>query len=180
MLRGIRVLLGLFMTGLVASGITALPLEWEIDTLAGLIGIPPGATPPSLDGLHGWIAFVRQGLHETNARYPFIAYGTDWLAFAHFMIAAAFIGPLRDPVRNVWVITFGLIACAAVVPTAMIFGALRGIPFNWRLIDCSFGLVAAAPLGLARYYTARLAKMLREEGLEKKVGAHRSQTADSQ
>jgi len=36
--------------------------------------------------------------------YPFIAYGTDWLAFAHFVIAIAFIGPWRDPVRNVWVV----------------------------------------------------------------------------
>jgi len=155
MLRRVRILLGLFMIGLIASGITALPLEWEIDTLAGLMGIPPAAAPESLDGLHGWIAFVRHGLHETHARYPFIAYGTDWLAFAHVMIAVAFIGPLLDPVRNVWVITFGLIACAAILPTAMIFGELRGIPFNWRLIDCSFGVAAAVPLGLARFYAAR-------------------------
>ncbi len=162
-LRRIRVLLGLFVIGLVASGVTALPLEWEIDTLAGLMGIPQAATPESLDGLHRWIAFVRQGLHETNARYPFIAYGTDWLAFAHVMIAVAFIGPLLDPVRNVWVITFGLIACAAVVPTALIFGPLRGIPFNWRLIDCSFGVAGAVPLGLARFYAARLARLLQQE-----------------
>ena len=29
-----------------------------------------------------------------------IAYGTDWLAFAHITIAVAFLGPLKDPVRN--------------------------------------------------------------------------------
>ncbi len=72
------------------------------------------------------------------------------------MIAIVFIGSLVDPVRNVWVITFGLIACAAVVPMAMIFGGVRGIPFNWRLIDCAFGLAGAIPLGLARLYVARL------------------------
>lgn len=136
-----------------------MPLEWEINTLAAWMGVPAEAGPESFDGLRGWIAFVRQGLHETGARYPFIAYGTDWLAFAHVMIAVVFIGPLLDPVRNVWVITFGLIACAAVIPTAMIFGGVRGIPFNWRLIDCAFGVVGAVPLGLARLYTARLVKL---------------------
>ncbi len=155
-LRRVRILLALFVVGLVASGITALPLEWEVDTLAAWMGIPPEARPESFDGLHRWIALVREGLHVTAERYPFIAYGTDWLAFAHLMIAVVFIGPLMDPVRNVWVITFGLIASAAVIPMAMIFGGVRGIPFNWRLIDCAFGVVAAVPLGLARLQVARL------------------------
>jgi hypothetical protein len=84
-------------------------------------------------------------------------YGTDWLAFAHMMIAVAFIGPFRDPLRNVWVIDFGIIACVAVVPTAMIAGALRGIPLWWRLIDCSFGLFGIMPLLAARCYVNRLA-----------------------
>jgi len=152
----VRILLAMFLVGLVASGITALPLEWEIDTLAAWMGIPAEAAPTPLDGLAKWIALVREGLHVTGEKYPFIAYGTDWLAFAHLMIAIAFIGPLVDPIRNVWVITFGLIACAAIIPMAMIFGGVRGIPFNWRLIDCAFGVVGAVPLGLARYSVARL------------------------
>jgi hypothetical protein len=53
---------------------------------------------------------------------------------------------LRDPVRNRWVVTFGLIACAAVVPLALLAGALRGIPLFWRLIDCAFGVCGAALL----------------------------------
>jgi len=155
-LSRVRVLLALFLVGLVASGITAVPLQWEIDTLADWMGIPAGVSPDSLEGLHRWITLVRLGLNETNERFPFIAYGTDWLAFAHVMIAVAFIGPLIDPVRNVWVITFGLIACGAIIPTAMIFGAVRGIPFHWRLIDCAFGVVGAVPLGLARWYMGRI------------------------
>jgi hypothetical protein len=79
-----------------------------------------------------------------------MAYGTDWLAFAHIVIAVAFIGPLRDPVRNIWVIEFGMIACALVIPLALIFGPLRGIPFFWRLIDCSFGIIGFVPLWLVR------------------------------
>ena len=68
------------------------------------------------------------------------------LAFAHIVLAVFFIGPLVDPVRNVWVLWAGLIACAGVLPLALICGPLRGIPFYWRLIDCSFGVVGALPL----------------------------------
>jgi hypothetical protein len=53
---------------------------------------------------------VHAGVSETYRLYPFIAYGTDWLAFAHIVIAVAFWGPLKNPVRNVWVIEFGMIA----------------------------------------------------------------------
>jgi hypothetical protein len=71
------------------------------------------------------------------------------LAFAHLTIAVAFIGPIRDPVKNVWVIQFGMIACVMVIPLAVICGALRGIPWYWRLIDCSFGVFGLIPLGIA-------------------------------
>jgi len=36
------------------------------------------------------------------------------------------------------------------VPWALVFGPLRGIPFFWRLIDCSFGVVGIVPLWLCR------------------------------
>jgi hypothetical protein len=83
-------------------------------------------------------------------------YGTDWLAFAHIVIAIAFVGPLRDPVRNIWVVEFGLIACALVIPAALIFGPLRGIPFFWQLIDCSFGVGGFIPLWVTRQQIVRL------------------------
>jgi hypothetical protein len=91
-------------------------------------------------------------------RYPFIAYGTDWLAFAHIVIAIAFIGPWRDPVRNVWVLEFGIIACVLVIPLAMVCGPLRGIPWFWRLIDSSFGVIGAVPLVIARRLVTTLEK----------------------
>src|SRR5205085_989264 len=75
---------------------------------------------------------------------------------AHLLLAVLFIGPYRDPVRNKWVLDFGLLACAAVVPLALIAGPLRGIPLYWRLIDCSFGLLGAIPLYLARRHTIAL------------------------
>lgn len=62
------------------------------------------------------------------------------------VIAVAFIGPLRDPVRNIWVIQFGMIACVAVIPLALIAGGIRGIPLGWQLIDISFGVIGIVPL----------------------------------
>jgi len=154
--RRIRALLVFFMAALVVSGLTAVPLQWEMELLGEALGVPDDVNPDSLTGLQHWIATVRDGLTDTNARYPFIAYGTDWLAFAHVTIAIAFIGPLIDPVRNRWVITFGMIACILVVPTALIFGAIRGIPFYWRLIDCSFGVFGIIPLLLCRKFVRQL------------------------
>ena len=57
-----------------------------------------------------------------NAQYPFLLYGYDWLAFAHFVLAILFIGPYRDPVKNIWIIEFGLIACILVIPFALVAG----------------------------------------------------------
>lgn len=147
----IRMLLLVFIFGLVASGITAFPLEHELNLAVRTLGMPETA-----GGLAGWIVFVRNGLHDTYAKYPFVGYGTDWLAFAHLVIAIAFIGPLRDPVQNRWVIDWGIIACALVVPLALICGPLRGIPFYWRLIDCSFGIAGVIPLLLVRKFVREL------------------------
>jgi succinate-acetate transporter protein len=97
-----------------------------------------------------WIERVNEGLSATNGCYPFLAYGTDWLAFAHLVIAIAFIGPWINPVRNKWVITFGLIACAGIFPLALIVGPIRGIPLPWRLVDCSFGIFGSVPMLICR------------------------------
>ena len=145
LLRRVRVWIAIFIVGLVLSGITAFPLERETALLCHVFHVTssPIANEPSL---HAWLRTVHQALADSYARYPFLAYGTDWLAFAHIVIAVAFIGPLIDPVRNKWVIAFGVIACIGVLPLALIAGPIRGIPFYWRLIDCSFGIFGAIPL----------------------------------
>ncbi|HEV3224754.1 MAG TPA: hypothetical protein VGZ90_17865 [Puia sp.] len=81
-----------------------------------------------------------------NKEYPFLAYGYDWLALAHLVIAVAFFGVLKDPVRNKWIIQFGRISCCMIFPLAFIAGYVRGIPFYWQLIDCSFGVIGLIPL----------------------------------
>ena len=159
----IRLLLAIFIVGLVVSGLTAFPLETELRILGTILEIDPAVPPSNYAGLQGWIATVGQGVRETYAKYPFIAYGTDWLAFAHLVIAIAFIGPYRDPVRNTWVVTFGMIACVAIIPLALIAGSIRQIPFFWRLIDCSFAVFGILPLLLVRRDIRILESLEREE-----------------
>jgi hypothetical protein len=154
-LHWIRFWLGVVVFGLVASGVTAIPLVTEADLLHRVVNKYEVFGPE----VREWVQAVYAGILDSNARYPFLFYGTDWLAFGHFVIAIAFIGPLRDPVRNKWVIEFGMIACVLIIPYAFVFGAVRGIPVWWRLIDCSFGVLGLIPLWLARRGTKRLEAM---------------------
>ncbi|KAB8142848.1 hypothetical protein F8S13_11350 [Chloroflexia bacterium SDU3-3] len=160
--RRIRALIAVMIAGLVISGLTALPLRWEIDILAGLIG--PGSAAAQLwPDMAAWVGIIRQTLAEVERSYPLMLYGTDWLAFAHIVIAIAFVGPLRDPVRNIWVIEFGMIACVLIFPMALAFGPLRGVPLFWQMIDCSFGVVGFVPLWLAQRDILALEKLQRAE-----------------
>jgi len=155
-LAWIRVWLVAVILGLVVSGVTAFPLEAELG--AASAALHGGWLPfPELWGwATPWVDRVHDALVASYASYPFLAYGTDWLAFAHLMIAVAFLGPLRDPARNVWVIRWGLVMCAVVVPLALVAGAVRGIPWGWQLIDLSFAVIAAVPLTAALLLTRRL------------------------
>lgn len=158
--RRVRLLTWLFVLGLVLSGATALPLECELNWLVRITGAgqmvqaPASTNPP---GWAVWLVKVREALRETNVQHPFLAYGTDWLAFGHFVIALVFVGAVRDPVRNIWLFQVGMIACALVVPYALVFGGLRGIPICWRLIDCSFGVFGFIPLWFGYRWTRELA-----------------------
>jgi hypothetical protein len=145
-IRRIRFWLAIFILGLVLSGITAFPLQSELGWLVSILR--SNTLRPMAESTHllPWIERVNQAISVTNAQFPFLAYGTDWLAFAHLVIATAFIGPFIDPVRNKWVITFGLIGCAGVIPLALIAGHFRGIPIAWRLVDCCFGIFGSVPL----------------------------------
>ena len=147
--RRIKLLTWLFIIGLVLSGATAIPLPRELNLLVNFLGPAAGQ----------WLRRVQGALTQTREHYPFLFYGADWLAFGHFVIAIAFIGAVRDPVRNRWLFDFGLIACVLVIPYALIFGGLRGIPFWWRLMDCSFGVLGFIPLWLCRKWTTELERL---------------------
>jgi hypothetical protein len=146
-MKRVRWVIGVVIFGLVISGLTAFPLLHELRFLQSLVD---GST-----GLGSWIHRVTLGLEDTYAVYPFIGYGTDWLAFGHLVIAMLFVLPWRDPVRYEGILWVGVWASLLVIPLALICGPLRGIPFGWRLIDCSFGLLCLVPLGLALRWIRR-------------------------
>lgn len=156
----VRCLTWIFIFGLLISGVTAIPLLSEVNFLVQLTGadklLQNGASDTS-PAWAVWLVKVQRGLRDVNVSHPFLFYGTDWIAFGHFVIAIAFIGALRDPVRNLWLFTFGIIACALVTPYALVFGAIRGIPFWWRLIDSSFGIFGLIPVWLCRTWALQLA-----------------------
>jgi hypothetical protein len=52
-----------------------------------------------------------------------------------------------------------VIACLGVFPLALVAGPIRGIPFYWRLIDCSFGILGAIPLFICLRYVRRLEEL---------------------
>ena len=157
--RRVRALLVFFIAALVVSGLTAFPVETELRWLTGLLGAGPSARPEDHGAVLRWLLTVREGVTATNRTYPFLAYGTDWLAFAHLVIALLFVGPLRDPVRNLWVTEWGMLACAAVIPLALVAGEVRGIPFWWRLVDCSFGVFGIVPLWLCLRWTREMERL---------------------
>jgi hypothetical protein len=157
LLRSIRIWLSVIILGLLLSGITAFPLQHETALLVRIAAhLNLNIHAPALNA---WLVRVASALADTNARYPFLAYGTDWLAFAHLVIAVAFLGPWLDPVRNKWVIAWGFIACAGVPVLALTAGPLRGIPLYWRLIDCSFGVFCCLALFLLRSKIHRLERL---------------------
>ena len=132
-----------------------------MEHVVAIRGLEHVAPAEAANGFDRWILTVRDGLRESYARYPWLAYGTDWLAFAHLVIAIFFIGVFIDPVRNIWILKAGIIACVLVVPLALICGTVRQIPVGWRLIDCSFGAFGVLPL----LYFLRLTR-----SLENKMG----------
>ena len=79
------------MTARVATvafqGVEAVPVDVQAQFLSGqvnfhIVGLADKAISESKER-------VRAALHEVNTNQPFLAYGTDWLAFAHLVIALA-------------------------------------------------------------------------------------------
>ncbi|MBD1393362.1 hypothetical protein [Mucilaginibacter glaciei] len=135
--------------GLALSGLTAFPIESELRWLVKYYSLYPTV-------MTNWLQTIYAAIVATNQQYPYLSYGTDWLAFAHLMLAVLFIGPLKDPVKNIWVIEFGMIACVCIIPLAFIAGSIRQIPIFWRLIDCSFGVISIIPLAFCYHNIKRL------------------------
>jgi hypothetical protein len=137
--NSIRKWIILFIVFLILSGVTAFPIETELAFLTAHSSFLPHI-------ISQWLQTIYNAVRTTNEQFRSLSYGTDWLAFAHLVIAVVFIGPLKDPVRNIWCIQFGMIACVMIFPLALIAGNIRHIPFYWQMIDCSFGVLGLIPL----------------------------------
>jgi hypothetical protein len=147
----IRLLIVFFIVALILSGVTAFPVETELRWLLNHPELVPSFAEQ-------WLKDVYAALVETNTKYPMLAYGFDWLAFAHIVIAMAFIGPLKDPVKNKWIIDWAILSCVAVFPLAFIAGPIRSIPMFHILIDCAFGAIGLIPLVICRRMIKQLEK----------------------
>ncbi|WP_345948301.1 hypothetical protein ABDD95_15750 [Mucilaginibacter sp. PAMB04274] len=148
----IKTYVWIIIIGLAISGLTAFPLESELAWLTH----HSGALPVTMQK---WLNTIYEAIRQTNQQYPFLSYGTDWLAFAHVVLAILFVGPLIDPVKNIWVIQFGMIACVLIFPLAFIAGPIRHIPVFWRFIDSSFGVICFIPLWLTYGSVKKLEKL---------------------
>jgi len=133
LLRRYRIALLIFIAGLVLSGLTAFPLLHEMRLIANWLGTSEPAAYHEFTGLKYWIASVLHGLEQTHAHFPFIAYGTDWLAYGHLAIALFFIRPLIHPLESDWVLRMEDYALLA--GTAALFAALGAVMFFTRNVD---------------------------------------------
>ena len=135
-IKKIRKIVLLFITLLIISGLTAFPIRTEINFL-----IVHQSSFPIF--IQNWIEQINSSIAQTP---EIVLYGTDWLAFAHIIIALFFIGVYINPVKNKFIVLVGIIACLGVFPLAFIMGNIRGTPFFHQLIDCSFGILGIIPL----------------------------------
>lgn len=152
LLTRIRYMVIFFIVALVLSGVTAFPVYSELKWMIGSGLIENNSM------LGAWLFKVWYGVQEMMEKHEFLFYGYDWLAFAHLVIAMAFIGPYRDPVKNIWVIEWAILACIAVIPLAVIAGPIRQIPWFHIVIDCMFGVLGLIPLLMVRKWIKKLSK----------------------
>jgi hypothetical protein len=145
----IRLLIVFFMIALIVSGATAMPAETGLKWLMQYKDMMP-------QKMSDWLQTCYLALVDTNTKYPFLAYGYDWLAFAHYVIALSFMGVYRNPVKNIWVIEWQILCCIAVLPLALIAGPVRQIPVFHIAIDCCFGLLGIIPLLICRRWIKQL------------------------
>lgn len=151
--KQIRALVVFFMIAIAVSGITAFPVYTELQMMkdAGLM---------DCDCFRGnWLTTVYNAVADTQAKYPFLFYGYDWLAFAHLVIAALFYGVYKNPVRNKFIVDWGIFCCIGIVPLAIICSAIRSIPWQHTIVDCCFGIFGIIPLFICRKKILQLEKL---------------------
>lgn len=151
----INISIWITIIGLVLNGVSAFALHTELNIVLQFGNLLP-------QSLYDWLFMVREAVMEAEQRYPFMLYGYDWLGFAHLFIAIAFLGPLKDPVKNEWVIKFGMIVSILTVFISLFYEQVREIPFFWSLIDAAVGVAAFIILFFCHRWIKELKKGMNE------------------
>ncbi len=142
-LRRPRIMLLVVAIGLFLSGVTIWPWELELELVLSILAAIDG--PPRLvETIERILADMRM-LRDAGS---FVLYVADWLAYAHLVLAALFVMAMKDPVRNILVVRFGILCCLTVPILAVTCIPMRGLPLFWIFIDSSFAL-ASLPLWIA-------------------------------
>ncbi len=141
-LTSVKIWMGVVAVGLILSGLTCYWLPAELALVVKFFEVLSLDQLPLLDEMYAFVVHTKAGVDLVAREYPQLFLGTDYLGFAHVLLGILFIGAVRDPVKNIWIIEFGLIACVLVIPAAFLFGYLRGAPLMHYLVDSSFGVVA--------------------------------------
>jgi len=136
-------MLGIVALGLFLSGVTIWPWHWELTVLIGVL--QSVSAPQELIVL---LQEILSDMSRLRSEESFVLYVADWLAFAHLVLTALFVMAMRDPVRNIMVVRFGILCCLTVPILAITCVPLRGIPLFWIAVDSSFAF-AAIPLWVA-------------------------------
>jgi hypothetical protein len=129
-MKNIKFHLVIFSLVLILSGVTAFPIQTEFELATSFIDYLPSE-------MSIWYKQVASSIKTTS---PVMFYGTDWLAFAHIVIALFFIPVYLEPTQYKLNLKMAQIACVGVFPLAHIAGNIRGIPWFHQVIDCSFGV----------------------------------------
>ena len=129
--------------GLFVSGVTIWP--WDIELSFAISALQAIAGPEPLIQL---LQDIQQDMRLLEQSNSFVLYVADWLAFAHLVLAVLFLMALKNPIRNVLVVRFGILCSLSVPILAITCIPMRGIPLFWILIDSSFAL-CAIPLWIA-------------------------------
>ena len=83
--RQIKKYVWIFIVGLVLSGLSAIPLVWGVDFVVDIL-----EEIEFHSQVFSLMKQVQNVLIFNAEHFPFMAYGNDWLAFAHFLFALLF------------------------------------------------------------------------------------------
>jgi len=158
-LKVIRLMLAIVAAGLVLAGLTTFWLPWEVTRLLDVVFQRSSTAVPFFSTEYRMLLQVEKGLQYLQQNFPQFFLGTDYLGFAHIMFALLFIGAIRDPLKNLWTIQFGMIAAALVIPGAFVFGTVRGLPVMHYFIDASFGIGAIIPFYIALREAKKISRL---------------------